>query len=149
MFTMEKYLKKVEIRWSDLDPNFHIRHSVYYDWGAFVRMIFFNEIGITLAAMMQHNIGLIILREECVFKKEIIWGDNITINLKLLQSKKNGSRWTLQHEIFKNENILSAVITLDGAWIDTQKRKLTTPPESFAEEFNKIPKADNFKWIGE
>ena len=27
------YTKPVEIRWSDLDPNFHLRHSVYYDYG--------------------------------------------------------------------------------------------------------------------
>ncbi|MBS1626356.1 MAG: thioesterase family protein [Bacteroidetes bacterium] len=144
---MKSYLKKVEIRWSDLDPNFHLRHSVYYDWGAFIRMSVFNEIKITPAIMLQHNIGVIIFREECVFKKEIIWGDDITVNLKLLQSEKNFRKWTIQHEVFKNETTLCAIITLDGAWIDIEKRKLTIPPDFFVEELNKIPKADNFIWV--
>ena len=54
---MTEYKKKVEIRWSDLDPNFHLRHSVYYDWGAFVRMSFLTEHGLTAAVMMQHHIN--------------------------------------------------------------------------------------------
>ena len=40
---MDVYSKKVEIRWSDLDPNFHLRHSVYYDWGAYTRISFLSE----------------------------------------------------------------------------------------------------------
>ncbi|MBA4197537.1 MAG: thioesterase [Chitinophaga sp.] len=144
---MEMYNKQVEIRWSDLDPNFHLRHSVYYDWGAFVRISFLNEHGITPVAMMQHHIGPIIFREECVFKKEIHLEDKITVNLQLMKSKKDGSRWTMQHEVWKNGNILCAVITIDGAWIDTQKRKLAIPPDFFAEGFNKIPKASDFVWV--
>jgi acyl-CoA thioester hydrolase len=35
---MNQYSKKIDIRWSDIDANFHLRHSVYYDLGAFLRM---------------------------------------------------------------------------------------------------------------
>lgn len=115
------YNKQVEIRWSDLDPNFHLRHSVYYDWGAFVRISFLNEHGITPVAMMQHHIGPIIFREECGFKKEIHLEDKITVNLQLMKSKKDGSRWTMQHEVWKNGNILCAVITIDGAGLIHRK----------------------------
>lgn len=37
---MEKFIQEIQLRWSDLDPNFHLRHSVYYDWGAFCRIEF-------------------------------------------------------------------------------------------------------------
>lgn len=30
---MEPYSKKFEIRWADLDPNYHVLHSKYYDFG--------------------------------------------------------------------------------------------------------------------
>ena len=35
---MEEFSLDIQLRWSDLDPNDHIRHSVYYDWGAMCRM---------------------------------------------------------------------------------------------------------------
>jgi acyl-CoA thioesterase FadM len=28
------FSKQLSFRWSDLDPNFHVRHSAYYDFGA-------------------------------------------------------------------------------------------------------------------
>jgi acyl-CoA thioester hydrolase len=37
---MDSFTIPLDIRWSDLDPNFHLRHSVYYDYGAFARVQF-------------------------------------------------------------------------------------------------------------
>jgi acyl-CoA thioester hydrolase len=31
---MTSFSKQLSFRWSDLDPNFHVRHSAYYDFGA-------------------------------------------------------------------------------------------------------------------
>ena len=61
----------LQIRWSDLDPNFHLRHSVYYDWAAMCRMEFLTRNGLTPALMQQMQFGPIIFREEAVFRKEI------------------------------------------------------------------------------
>jgi hypothetical protein len=52
---MDRYSKHVEVRWSDLDPNFHLRHSVYYDWGAYARLSFMQDKGITAASLVQLN----------------------------------------------------------------------------------------------
>jgi acyl-CoA thioester hydrolase len=134
------YFKQIEIRWSDLDPNFHLRHSAYYDFGAYCRVSFMIEHGLTPQVMMQHHIGPIILREECVFKKEIKFGDEVKINLRTDKTTTDFSRWTMVHEIWKGGDILSAVITLDGAWMDTVKRKLAVPPDNFKEIFGLISK---------
>ncbi len=141
---MTAFEKKVEIRWSDLDPNYHLRHSVYYDYGAYSRLSFLNENGITPEVMLQLNIGPIIFREECLFKREIKFGDALMINLKLDKATENVSRWTMRHEIWKNGNTLSAIITVDGAWLDTKLRKLAKPPGSFKEVFERIPRTDKF-----
>ncbi|MEO6452470.1 MAG: acyl-CoA thioesterase [Ginsengibacter sp.] len=141
---MNDFTKSVEIRWSDLDPNFHVRHSVYYDFGAFSRLSFFSENDITPELMLQHNIGPILFREECLFKKEMHFGDKVIINIKLDKLKADFSRWTIVHEIFKNDKVPAALITVDGAWLDTKKRKLTLPPESFNTLFGLIPKTGNF-----
>jgi acyl-CoA thioester hydrolase len=57
------------------------------------------------------------------------------------------SRWTMVHQVWKNTDTLSAIITIDGAWINTEIRKLAVPPESFKKIFEQIPRADNFEWV--
>ncbi|MEO6720195.1 MAG: acyl-CoA thioesterase [Ferruginibacter sp.] len=144
---MEAYEKKIEIRWSDLDPNYHLRHSVYYDYGAYSRVSFLNENGITTNAMLEHSIGPILFREECLFKREIKFGDEIMINLKLAKSTANNSRWTMIHELWKNGGTLAAIITVEGAWIDTNLRKLAKPPQLFSSAFEHIPRTATFEYI--
>lgn len=144
---MGKFIKDIQVRWSDLDPNFHLRHSVYYDWGAFCRIEFLIEHNLTSEMMAKMNFGPILFREESIFRKEIRLNDKVTINLELMRSKKDFSRWSIQHSIFKNENILAAIITVDGAWMDTLKRKLFTPPVEVANVFNQMPRSENFQWL--
>lgn len=144
---MENYSRNVEIRWSDLDPNFHLRHSVFYDWGAFLRICFLNEHQLSPKVLMENNFGPIVFREECVFKKEVLFGDIISVNLQLQKSRRDGSRWTMLHEVWKNETTLAAILTIDGAWMDTTIRKLTKPPEIVLNTFEIIPKTIDFQWI--
>ena len=144
---MQTYSKSLEVRWADLDPNFHMLHSRYYDLGAYVRMCFLVEHGITPAVMQQNHIGPIIFREECVFKKEIKFGDKVEVNLVLRKGRRDSSRWSMVHHITINGDTVAAIITIDGAWMDTIKRKLAVPPESFAAAFDLIPRAEDFEWI--
>ena len=83
---MSDFSRIIQIRWSDLDPNFHLRHSVYYDWGAFCRVEFLNEYGLTAEVMQSLQFGPILFKEECVFRREIKLGDVVTINLQLIRS---------------------------------------------------------------
>ena len=144
---MNDYVKKIEIRWADLDPNFHVLHSKYYDFGAYCRMSFLTDHGITVPLMQQYNIGPIILREECIFKKEIKFGDEIAINLFLDKISNDHRKWTMLHEIRKNNDVIAALITLDGAWMDTNLRKMTAPPDLFMQGMNAIPRTNGFQVI--
>ena len=144
---MKQFITKLEIRWADLDPNFHVLHSKYYDFGAYCRMAFLVKNGLTPQVMKEHHIGPILFREECFFKKELNFGDEITINLKLSKTNSNYSRWTMEHEIYKHADILSATINIDGAWMDTQKRKLAVPPPIVAGIFDAMPRTENFQII--
>ena len=144
---MNEFSRIIQLRWSDLDPNFHIRHSVYYDWGAFVRVEFLNEYGLTSHVMQELKFGPRLFREECIFRKEIRSGDEIRMNLQLHRSKKDFSRWSIQHLITKTDGALCAVLTVDGAWMDVVKRKLSSPPEKVHEVFGRMPKAALFEWL--
>src|SRR5688572_7921595 len=108
---MSSYIKPIEIRWSDLDPNFHLRHSVYYDFGAYIRFSFLEEHGLTSSFMIKHQFGPILFREECVFKREIRKDDVITIDVQLLKARPDHSRWTIQHRIIKNGDEIAALVT--------------------------------------
>ncbi|MCF3107179.1 acyl-CoA thioesterase [Niabella sp. CC-SYL272] len=144
---MERFIQALQIRWADLDLNGHLRHSVYYDWGAYCRISFLSKKGLTTAKMTELHVGPVIFREECVFKKEIRLEDTVTIDLELTQSRRDFSRWAMRHHIYKEAQILAAVITLEGAWIDTLKRKLTVPPSVVAAAYGAMPLAADFKWL--
>ena len=144
---MTEFKREVQIRWSDLDPNLHLRHSVYYDWGAFCRIEFLNEYGLSTEKMNELKFGPILFREECIFRREIRLGDNVTIDLKLIKARNDFSRWSIQHHIIKNGGEVSAVIIVDGAWINIEQRKLATPPEAVHAVFSQMPRAEKFEWI--
>ena len=144
---MELFLMPLQIRWSDLDPNFHLRHSVYYDWAAMSRFSFLEGRGLTPALMQRLQFGPIIFREECVFRKEIKYGDKVTINLKLIKGRRDYSRWTIVHEIKKNDDTLCALVTIDGAWMNVAERKLFIPPAEVAQVFQQMPLDENFQWL--
>ena len=144
---MNEFKIDIQLRWSDLDPNFHLRHSVYYDWGALCRIDFLNRFDLNANTMQRLHIGPILFREECVFRKEVRSEDKITIDLKLLKSRRNYSRWSIQHTIIKNGDIVSAIIIVDGAWINTVERKLTTPPAEVENAFIAMPRDENFQWM--
>jgi len=141
---MEAITIKGEIRWSDIDPNFHVLHSKYYDYCANARLLVLSNHGVTMQAIQEEHIGPILFREEAVFKRELKFGDAIEIKIKLLKANADFSRWSFINEIWKNGNTLAAVVTVDGAWLDTQKRKLAIPPESFQKCFAAMPRAENY-----
>lgn len=143
---MEKFIQEIQVRWSDLDPNFHLRHSVYYDWGAYCRIAFLEQFKLPPNLMQQLGIGPVLFREEAVFKREIRFGDKVTINMELVKSRRDYSRWTIQHTIVKNGDTVAAILTVDGAWLDTVKRKLAAPTEEVSYTFSKIALHENFQW---
>ena len=144
---MTEYVKPIEIRWSDLDPNFHVKHSSYYDFGAYCRMNFFTETGTTIQLLAEHKVGPILLREECVFKRELHFGDKVTIDLKLKKARHDYSRWTLVHGLYKNGDKLCAVITVDGGWLDTTRRKLSASPDFASKTIESLERTPDFEWM--
>jgi acyl-CoA thioester hydrolase len=144
---MAHFSMPVQVRWSDLDPNFHLRHSVYYDWAAMCRIDYLKEKGLTPALMQKMQFGPIIFREEAVFRKEVKYGDVLSINLKLIKGRRDYSRWTIAHEIKKNDDILCAVVTIEGAWLNTTERKLFIPPAEVTQVFKQMPVDESFQWL--
>jgi len=141
------FVIEVQLRWSDIDLNGHTRHSVYYDWGALIRVQFLNNYQLTVQKMQEQNMGFILLREECVFRREVTLEDPVTINLEVLKAKRDFSRWTIRHTIMKNPETVAAILTVEGACLDTIKRKLALPTPVIQKVFSRMPVHKEFQWI--
>ncbi|RZJ74668.1 MAG: thioesterase [Flavobacterium sp.] len=141
-------MKNLNLRWSDLDPNFHLRHSSYYDLAAQERIDLLHDYGITIELMKQENIGPVLFKEQCEFKREIHLNTKIHISTKLLKMKRDCSFWIIQHEFLSEENKLHALLKVEGSWIDTVKRRLARPvPEAIFSGFESFPKTEDFEYI--
>ncbi len=135
---------KFSTKWSDFDPNRHMRHTAYADYSAEVRTRFFLQHKLTLDDFARMHIGPILFKEETTFLKEIHIGEDITVTMELIAATPKMERWQFKHQIFNEKGDLSAEVIAKGAWIDLQKRKLTTLPDNVLEILKNIPKSENF-----
>jgi len=146
---MSVFTIPIQIRWADIDQNRHLRHSVYYDYGAMMRMTFLSGLGLTTQKLEEFKTGPIILREEAIFRREIKLEDKITLDVQLLKASADFSRWSLRHHFTKEDSSLATIINLDGAWLDLERRKMAKPNEFIQNIFQQIPKSPEFELIPE
>lgn len=144
---MNAFQRPVTLRWADLDPNYHVRHSVYYDWGATLRLEFLAEYGLTYTAMQEQHFGPILFHEEAIFKREVRPGDVMIMNVLVTKLRRDYARFSFRHELTRADGTLCAILNIDGAWMDTQLRKLTVPPAIVARMAEEGPKAEDFEWV--
>jgi acyl-CoA thioester hydrolase len=144
---MTLYSLPIQVRWSDIDQNRHLRHSAYYDYGATVRIACFSDHGLTNLKFEELRMGPILFREEAIFKREIKFEDKITVDLVVTKATQDFSRWSVRHHFYKEDGTLSAIINMDGAWIDMLTRKLAIPDNFIQTVFEDFPKAADFETI--
>jgi acyl-CoA thioester hydrolase len=137
----------MQIRWADIDANRHLRHSVYYDYGATMRMNVLSEGGLTTKKLEELATGPILFREEAVFKREIMLEDKIVLTVELVRATEDYSRWSLRHQFIKKDEVVAAILNVDGAWIDLNKRKLAIPDAFIQGIFAQFPKSSDFELI--
>jgi len=134
-------------KWSDFDPNRHMRHTAYNEYAAEVRIRYFAEHHFSIEEFTKHNIGPVLFTEETSFRKEIHIGEDISVNIKLSGLSENNERWKIIHEVFNEAGKLSAVIKVYGAWIDLTKRKLTFLPKEAQHLFLHAERTNDFEKI--
>jgi len=144
---MPPFSMPVALRWADFDINGHLRHSVYYDFGATARVQFMNQHGLTLDTMLALQVGPVLFREEAVFRREVHWGDELRVTLWVTRLKRDFSRYSFRHELIKGDGTVAAVMHVDGAWIDMQLRKLTLPPAVVVNLSENAPRSEDFVWL--
>ena len=148
---MENVFYEGEVIWAQIDANMHLRHSAYADVAAQARLNLLEKIGFGMSMFHQYNLGPVLFREELVYLKEVKLNDRIRVTCALTKMRQDGSRWSYKHEIYRSDNVKAAIIQVDGAWIDTVKRKITGLPHELILQLNDIPKSEDYieEWIPE
>jgi acyl-CoA thioester hydrolase len=137
------FSQSIGLRWADLDPNGHVRHSVYYDWGAMARITYLEQKGVGLAWMTQNAIGPVLFREEAKFLREIRFGDQLDIDLRLAGASADGRKWRMRHRILRGGDV-AASIDVEGAWLDLRARKIVAPPDELVGAFTNFSRTEDF-----
>jgi len=132
------------VLWSHMDANRHMRHSAYADFAAQARLMMMEKVGLGPAVLYQHNIGPIMFREELFYLREVGLNDYLKVTWELLKSRPDGSRWTIKHELFRSDGVKAAIVIVDGAWMDLEKRKLTNLPKDMVKVFMASPRSDDY-----
>lgn len=137
------FVTPIGLRWADLDPNGHVRHSVYYDWGAMCRIAYLEQQGVGLGWMAKHGIGPVLFREEARFQRELRFGDDLRIDLQLAAASPDGRKWKMRHRILRADE-LCATLEMDGAWLDLRARKIVVPPPDLMRAFEHLARSEDF-----
>jgi acyl-CoA thioester hydrolase len=133
-----------EVLWSQIDANQHMRHSAYADFAAQARLNMLESVGLKLSKLFEYKIGPVLFREELIYLREIGINERIKVSCEIIKSRPDGSRWSIRHELYRSDGVKASVITVDGAWIDTTKRKLTVLPPELSQLFIKAPKSSDY-----
>ncbi|MBD2720825.1 acyl-CoA thioesterase [Hymenobacter armeniacus] len=126
-------------RWADMDPNGHMRHSAYADFAADQRVALLAQWGYDVKRFAELRLGPILFREETKYLKEVNIGEEIRVDGHLASAAPDGSRWSIVHTIYKADGRVAATVTVEGAWLDLDRRKLTVPPAELAAAFSAMP----------
>jgi len=133
--------------WADFDPNNHMRHTAYNNYAAEVRVALLTAKGYNMERLLELDLGPVLLTEETKFLREIRQGEKLRVDVELLGLSEDGRYWNMRHHLYKNDDKLSAVIKVEGAWIDLKTRKIKEPPREITEHFLALPKSEDYQII--
>ncbi len=134
------------LRWADLDPNGHVRHSVYADLAAQTRVAFLGEAGFGLADFARLGLGPILLREDVRYLKELHLADVVVVEARVSGLTPDGARWHLLHEFTRlRDGAVVAMIAVEGAWFDLRTRRVVAPPPPLADAMRTAPRTATYQ----
>ena len=140
--TLKDFAVTIVPRWADIDFNQHMRHSAFADWAAYARTEWLNANGFTILKLLELRIAPIMFEDSTRYLKEILLGERIHIELQLVGTDPDGSRWFLRH-IFRRGTTVCAVYEAKGAWLDITTRRIIPAPPELLEAYGNIAHTDD------
>ncbi len=140
------FRSRIALRWADIDANFHLRHSVFYDLGSEQRINFCAAGGATMDLMQREGFAPVLFREECRFLKEVKINDAVEIDLAISGLSRDFRKFAFQHRFLRGEEVC-AVVRVEGAWFNAVTRKVFVPPQLLTDALEHGPRSEDFAWL--
>ena len=141
------FLNKIDIRWSDLDPNQHLANSAYMNFMSATRMVYMVKQGVSYADLKKHKIGPVVLREEIHYFKEVFPGEPVYVSQEICGLSEEGSFYSIRHNFYNKKGENFARGEMLGTWISMETRKIVVPPNDIMEKLMGANHTDDFKMI--
>ncbi len=140
----EPWRREFQVRWADMDPNGHLRHSAYMDYAAQARVGFLNDCGFSLERLQKLRLGPVLFREDTQYLREVRANERISVTTELSGLSANGKHWRMRHRIFRADGALACVIDVQGAWLDLTTRKTVPAPAELQGVMVKVPHTQDY-----
>lgn len=138
------YSQAFEVRWADLDPNGHMRHTAYMDCAAQARVGLLHEAGFTLERFRALGIGPVLFREDTRYLLEVRANERIRVTAEIAGLSPNRKHWRIRHRVFKADGSLACVVEVQGAWLDLKARKIAPAPPELIAALEAAPRAEDY-----
>ena len=133
------------VRWADLDANRHVRNTIFSEFATHTRLRMLASHGFTQAHFESLRFGPVMFREEVRYRRELVFGDEVRVNVVIAGLSEDGSSWRVHQEVTRGDGKQAAILTIDGAWIHLDSRKLVAPPEALATVLKGLPRSGEFE----
>jgi acyl-CoA thioester hydrolase len=137
-----------EVRWADLDPNGHARHTAFMDWATHSRLAAFASQGVTTGRFQELGVGPVIFREETDYLREVGGEDRITVGFEFTGGSPAWKHFRIRHVLTRLDGVHCATVVVRGAWFDLRERKVVVPPEPIALACQALPRSADFEVLG-
>jgi acyl-CoA thioester hydrolase len=135
----------VAVRWSDLDANRHVRNTIFSEFATHARIRLLEAYGFSQTRFESLRFGPVMFREEIRYRRELVFGEDATVNVLFAGLSEDGSRWRVHQEVTRASGKVAASLTIDGAWIHLDRRKLVAPPPELLEVLQSLPRTRDFE----
>lgn len=105
----------VKVRFYELDPYNHVNHAVYFSYFETARIEALSSVGYTLDRLKAEGFHLVVSEVRAKFLRPAVYGEEIEIVSRLVESKRVTSRWEQSASV---EGELVATLELTGAITD-------------------------------
>ena len=137
-------LQKFLAGWADMDWNSHMANTAYLNKVVDARVLMLAEKGFPLETFIRMRLGVVIMKDELEYRREVKWMDEIGITFAVAGLAPDGSRFKVVNQILNANGELCARITSTGGFMDLDVRKLVAPPPAVLAAYQSLPKTDDF-----
>lgn len=145
MSEQKAFEEQFSVRWADLDANRHVRNTIFSEFATHTRFRLLESRGFGQERFESLRFGPVMFREEIRYRRELLFGGEATVNVLFAGLSDDGSQWRVHQEVTRPDGKQAAVLTIDGAWIHLDSRKLIAPPGDLLDVLRSLPRTADFE----